>query len=261
MTVSRLPLLLSLASLGTITAACAPPPPAVAPAGVAYETAPRGVVYADQGPPTMAYQSFAPQLTDEPRRQWLWGVFLSAQARAYTFDAPGRWKPLREIDYVDDLGPHKRGDWNVSGRIELVGKDDTGSLFHEIFHAAFYGSPLHAGQDGEWKEAFCDAFRYVEEKELLPPPASSWVKKIDELTTMNMAQVQAMGGRYGWKFEYGYPAAIIVRRAGGTSQGLYALWNELTLLRQRTGRDVLDQYFGYPMAGIIEVIRQQKAVQ
>ena len=26
--------------------------------------------------------------------------------------------------------------------------------------------------------------------------------------------------------------------------------NELVLLRERTGRDVLDQYFGYPMAQI-----------
>jgi hypothetical protein len=277
MTFSRAHLLLAAVTLGAGLAGCAPPPPPVVapptiaapgdapPAAVVVQmaepgTTPRAIVNAE-GPPTMSYQDFLPELTDEPRRQMIWGLFLTAEARAYAFDAPGQWMPLRHIDYVDELGGRKKGDWNTSGRIQLVGKTDIASLFHEIFHSAFHRSYLRAGADAHWNEAFCDAFRYTQEKELLPSPASTWAKRIDEFALMNMEQAQAAPGNYKWKFVYVYPAAIVVRRSGGTSQGLYALWNELVLLRQRTGSDVLDQYFGYPMAKINEIVHRAKAAE
>ena len=171
-----------------------------------------------------ADEEFLPELTDEARRQWIGDFFLNAQARAYSFaDLPGHWMPLHHVDYVDDLGnKSKKGEWSLSGRIQLVGRTDVGSLFNDIFHAAYHRSPLHAGEDLHWKEAFCDAFRYTQEKELLPPPASSWVKKMDEYGATTMDQAQRRPAITTGSSSTSIPRRSS-RRSGGRRQGLYAL--------------------------------------
>jgi hypothetical protein len=192
----------------------------------------------------MPYENFLSELSDPQRRQWLWGVFQAGERQAYAFAAaPQLFVPLTRVNYIPPGG--KAGDWNPSGRIELVANADAGVLFHEIFHTVYHRSVLHAGSDVHWKEAFCDAFRYLAERELLPPPPSNWTGKIENFERMSFEEVRRAGGGAKWKAVYTYPASLIVRRAGGTMAGFRALWFGLIEARERAGRDILDDFFGY----------------
>jgi len=210
---------------------------------------------AAEGPPTMPFDAFLPEMSDGPRRKWLWTVFLAGQAQAWTFaKSPSVWITLRQIAYI--APGNKAGDWSSSGKIELLGNSEPGLIFHETFHTVFSRSGLHAGNDGRWGEAFCDAFRFVAERELLSPPASPWVGKIVAFENMSFEEARHAPGNARWKTIYTYPASLIVKRAGGTMAGLRTLWFELIAERQRTGVDLLDQFFGYSPEATLEEWQQ-----
>jgi hypothetical protein len=129
-------------------------------------------------------------------------------------------------------------------------------MFHEMFHPVFHPSEFHlmpngvishTDRDGAWSEAWCDAFRYYAERELLPEPRSGWVQRLDRLTQMTEAQVMAEGDSFT-KRKYTYPASLIVKRNGGANGSmttLRALWFDLIAKRAQAGAPVMDAFFGF----------------
>ena len=115
---------------------------------------------------TMAYSKFMVGCQDEAVRQRLWTLFSAAEKEAKRFaETPGHWVVLKEVVVVATGSI-----WTANGRIQLSPQCNPGTMFHEIFHTAFHKSVLHQGSDEGWGEAFCDAFRYMMEKQLLPQP-------------------------------------------------------------------------------------------
>ncbi len=200
--------------------------------------------------PSVPYGSFLADSDDEAKRQQLWSLFHAVEREAHAFVlSPDKWVTLVEVKLVPQQS--LAGEWTTSGVIHMKPDNTPGVMFHEVFHTAFHRSVLHAGKDVHWGEAFCDAFRYAAERELLPPPPSSWANSITRFTTMTEAQAMAPGnGSLGWKRAYGYPASIVVKRSGGTMEGLRKLWFELVALKQQRGTDVLDGYFGWVAPGV-----------
>lgn len=198
--------------------------------------------------PTMPFEAFLPEQEDGPQRQWLWKVFQASERQAWLFAAsPSAWVPLVRVDYAAFKGA-RAADWNSHGVIQVRAGDDPGVLFHETFHTVFHRSPFHAGRDIQWTEAFCDAFRFAAEREILPPPPSSWVEKIAKLSSMTYDEAGHAHHNAKWLAVYGYPASLVVRRSGGTLAGLRSLWYSLIELRRQRGGDVFDEFFGYSPA-------------
>ena len=150
-----------------------------------------------------------------------------------------RRSPIQRVD----VG-HDGAKWLPAGVIQLSPSADPGTLFHEIFHTVFHRSALHAGQDERWGEGFCDAFRFVTERELLPGPPSDRVKKVERYPSMSFAEVMAKSGEPVHDRKYAYPASVIPRRTDLTTKGLRKLWLELNALREARGAGVLDAFFG-----------------
>jgi hypothetical protein len=261
--------LLALASLATVVSGCAaeettpvvapPPPQAVAVAPVVTpvaEVAPPatraqpGIVTTTGGDPawanvpTMPYSHFLPNSQDEGRRQQFWTLFQRAEQEARQFpSSPSKWVPLVLAEYVSLATTS--GEWSPDGHIELKPENQPGVMFHEIFHTVYHLSELKTPGDGRWTEAWCDAFRYAAEKELLPTP-SNWVPKMTKITTQSEADF--MGDSVSkWKTNYAWPAALIIKRSGGTMAGLHALWVQLLAQKRARGGTVpiQNEFFGY----------------
>jgi hypothetical protein len=200
------------------------------------------------GWPSLPYEQFLPDTADTSRRQALWPLFHQAEAEAQAFAVPGDpWVPITRVEYGSE---RHAGEWSTTGVIQMKEGKDAGLMFHEIFHAAFHKSEFnssHTDRDGTWNEAFCDAFRYFAERQLLSE-RSGWVDKIDRMTTLTSEDAPDDGDGYSTR-KYKYPASLIVKRAGGPNGSLgtlRGLWYELiTLRRQGGGAPVLDQFFGY----------------
>ncbi len=193
--------------------------------------------------PTMAFSEFLSGYEDQQRRAWLWDLFRAAERQAKTF-APSsdRWIVLRQV-----VAKPNRAMWIEDGTIEIDPAFDPGTLFHEIFHTVFHKSPLRAGKDEPWGEAFSDAFRYMMEKQFVDRENSGWSLKIDRFLSMSYDAVMVSSGDPGHDRKYGYPAALIVRAASKDLKEFRKLWFTLLQQREQVGSDVLNDYFKYDM--------------
>ncbi len=201
-----------------------------------------------EGWPSLTYAGFLADSSDRARRERFWPLFHQAEAEAQAFaTSREQWVPIIRVEY--GAQGTASGDWTTSGVIQMKPDKDAGLMFHEIFHPAFHKSEFHVSQDdrdGAWSEAFCDAFRYYAERQLLPEPRSGWVRRLDRLTTMT--ESQALADTSFSRRKYTYPASVIVKRVGGPSgsmASLRALWFQLIVMRRQTGTTVMDQFFGF----------------
>ncbi|MEP7119944.1 MAG: hypothetical protein ABJE95_03495 [Byssovorax sp.] len=195
--------------------------------------------------PTMDRALFLVGDNEEPRKSRLWDLFRGAESHAKEFaSSPDRFVVIERVE-VGKNGAL----WFPSGVIQLAPNADPGTLFHEIFHTVFHRSALHAGKDESWGEGFCDAFRFVTERDLLPGPPSEWVTKVERMTSMSFDEVMAKSGDPAYDRKYAYPASVILRKTDKTTKGLRTLWFELNAAREARGGDVLDAFFGYEAVG------------
>lgn len=193
--------------------------------------------------PTMAYSNFMSGHPDEARRKELWDYFLVVERQAKNFARnQNEWKTLTSVS-VGTTGAK----WFSNGRIQLGANTAPGTMFHEVFHNSFNGSEFRGGEDNAWSEAFCDAFRYMMEKSLLPEPRSGWFSKVDGFTDMTYDQVMDRSGDKSFDRKYLYPASLIIRESGKDPSKFYALWFKLKDLRRQRNGDVLNAYFRYDM--------------
>jgi hypothetical protein len=200
--------------------------------------------------PLMPYSAFLPNGDDEGKRQAAWVLYQGAEREARTF-APGRWIPVVGVLYSSaDRGA---ADWSANTRlIHMQDKYDATTLFHEVFHPAFHNSefnPRPFDRDNAWNEAFCNAFRYYAEKELLPAQ-TDWARKFDRIATMS--QAEGLGNGDNRMRKYVYPAALVIKRAGGQRGSMdtfRTMWFELIAMRRQRGAPVLDEVFGFSPPG------------
>lgn len=193
--------------------------------------------------PTMNPAEFLPGYENRKRRAWLWRLFQEAEQQAKMFvESADRWIVLRRVVPKKDAAL-----WIEDGTIEIDPSFDPGTLFHEIFHTAFHKSSLLAGKDEAWGEAFCDAFRYMMEKQLLPQKHSDWFLKIDKYTTMSYDQIMISTADRAHDQKYGYPASRIVRAAAKNPLEFRRLWFTLLRLRKQSEVDILNDLFDYDM--------------
>lgn len=176
-------------------------------------------------------------LTEKSARARLWRLFVAAEQAARGFARqPAEWSEIRVVVESD------RALWTVDGKIEIpMAEDPEGAMFHEVFHSAFHHSALHAGSDELWGEAFCDAFRYVMERTLLPEP-SDWVKRMDVHLAAPVAAATVGDDQAR---QYWHPASLILRASSSSLEGLQRLWFRLLEKRQQVGGDILNEHFGY----------------
>jgi len=198
---------------------------------------------ADGAMPTKPYDQFLTDYPDEERRKLLWKDFRAAEHEAKTFAAsPERWVVIQRV-VVGTSGAK----WHAGGFIELAPMSEPGTLFHETFHTVFHKSVFHAGKDRGWGEPWCDAFRYIAEREILLPPPSGWVTKLQRYMTMTFDEVMAKSGDPKHDEHYAYPASLILKETDGTVAGLRRLWFELADKSEKQGGAVLDAFFRYSM--------------
>lgn len=216
------------------------------PAAVAVDAGVEAVVALEAGAPedqmpTMAYDQFLPEVSDEKERSELWSYFRAAEREAKKFaGTPERWVVIKKVEI--GKGPH----WGASGKIVITPKSGAGTLFHEIFHTAFQKSVFHPDpKEQAWEEGFCDAFRYAAEHDLVQGPPSDWASHIQKLTAMTYEEALASSKDHGLLKAYRFPASRIVKKSGGTLEGMRRMWFELTEKRNQTGRAVFDEYFGW----------------
>jgi hypothetical protein len=190
----------------------------------------------------MDYTNFLAGHPNEARRAGLWKYFLEVEREAKMFAGiENRWKPITSVVLGQGVPIYV-----TTGKIRLNLNSDW-AMFHEIFHDTFGQSPFNQGDDKAWGEAFCDAFRYMMEKEYLPDPRTKWFAKMDHFADQTYDEVMAKSGDRHFDQTYLYPASLIVRKANRDLRQLRVLWFELELLRLRNGTDVLNTYFGYDM--------------
>jgi len=193
--------------------------------------------------PTMDYAQFMAGHSDEAKRQQMWKYFLIVERQAKSLAGTrDHWKMLKSIT-LGNTGPK----WFPTGRLQLGETSRYGTLFHEVFHNTYNGSALHAGEDNAWSEAFCDAFRYMMEKAILPDPRTAWFVKVDHYSEMTFEQVMARSGDKHFDQQYCYPASLIIRKAEKDPRKFCELWFALQKLRAEKQTDILDAYFGYDM--------------
>jgi hypothetical protein len=201
---------------------------------------------ADDAYPALPYSEFLANGEDEGKRQAAWVLYHAAEREARTF-APGRWIPIAGVVYsTPDRGA---ADWSFNTRlIHMQDKYDGTTLFHELFHPAFHNSPFNTPprqRDSSWAEAFCNAFRYYAEKEFVPGE-TPWAAKFDRIA--NMTEQEGLGNGNRRMRVYVYPAALVIKRAGGRNGSMDTfrkMWFDLIALHQQRGGSVLDEVFGY----------------
>ncbi len=117
----------------------------------------------------MLHSDFLPTSYSANLRNTYWDLFQYACNRVEAFCPCNKLRV--EIRHVLDGGPNWSLKQNPEGSsfatIKVpVTHDDHGVIFHEVFHSAFHFSPLWRDHKNiKWGDAFCDAFRYILEKE------------------------------------------------------------------------------------------------
>jgi hypothetical protein len=171
-----------------------------------------------------------------------------AIAEARTFADTWTFCEITEVKVFQRTGDKEGGGGWVSlgpnkARIELCFTADFEAVYHEIFHSVFHPSPLHAGSDKNWGEAWCDAYRYFHD------PA--FTDKIDRhFLRRSYDEVKKNSGDWNHDKKYAYPCSLIIAQCGDYA-GFRRLWRELCQKREVSKKDVLTSYFSYdPQSGI-----------
>jgi hypothetical protein len=192
---------------------------------------------------------------DANLKSHLWNLFQQAEAEAKQFvqDASD-WYEIIEIQDIPE-GQRASWCWNDSQRTAVIKvapkRDDLGVFFHEIFHSAFHHSLLHGKfgeahepQDDSWGEGFCEAFRYLMEKHLLPNTPSAWVIDMENLLKAPFSETRAdTDSNYRG---YRYPGSLILKAANLEYSRLKELWFELLNNKSNhIGSSTLNEHFNY----------------
>jgi hypothetical protein len=190
----------------------------------------------------MDFASFLPGFSDDASRTRLWGLFEQAEPQALRFALPGKWITITSVS----AGP--TDSWS-DGRITVhVNRDEPGVLFHEIFRSAFQQCRFHDGRgDERWGDAFCDAFRYFMESQVGLASGSPWFARMDSLCGRTLEAILASpgsGGPMGVR-RCGYPASLIIARAGKDYARFRAIWFDLQEQRMQANQPLLDWKFAY----------------
>ncbi|HEX8202260.1 MAG TPA: hypothetical protein VF590_17415 [Isosphaeraceae bacterium] len=130
-------------------------------------------------------------------------------------------------------------DPRCEARIEWGLNTDLGVLYHEVFHSAFHASPLPSGEDEEWGDAWCDAYRFFHD--------GDFQKNIDQYCRMTFEQARSFGD---WNSDraYAYPCSLIVKKCDRDYEELKKLWFQLCQRRRDSRSDILNHDFGYSIA-------------
>jgi hypothetical protein len=136
--------------------------------------------------------SFLTTCNNSVLRNELFSLYKSGEAEAMTFAAWNNWKSIKDVCEGGALWWFDGTDAHIKIPADANHK---GAIFHELFHAAFFLTPLWSNKaninDG-WDNAFCDAFRYFIEVSLIRN--SPWLDEIKDRTA------QGKSLRYDKKF-------------------------------------------------------------
>ncbi|MDD4891570.1 MAG: hypothetical protein PHU85_16750 [Phycisphaerae bacterium] len=189
----------------------------------------------------MEFAAFLPDFSDQPLRTRLWGLFGQAEVEAQRFESGG-WITITSVL----AGPCNS--WS-DGRITLTPRaDDLGALFGEVFRSAFERCRFHnCGSDDRWCGAFCDAFRYFMERQLGLSAESPWFARNDSFCGQTLDAVLARPDCRDPMHDrrYGYPASLLIARAGRDYDMFRAIWFDLQEQRMQANQPLLDWKFGY----------------
>lgn len=190
---------------------------------------------------------FLPNSQDATLRQRHWELFKYAETRAKDFSPHNRLKV--KITHVYGGGSTWELKENTKGasyaKIHIPAtQDDLGAVFHEVFHSAFHFSPLWKDKgNNNWGEAFCDAFRYIIEREKLSNTTftcemESWMGKLDGAVVGTRKKDLAVG-----KEDYKYKpyASRLLNKCDRNHY--YTSFRQLWCKRNDNPSDPLDTYF------------------
>ena len=170
------------------------------------------------------------------KRSELWSIFDGACKEVKSFS--NSWCEITEV--LCDLEKNHL-EWGKEAKIRAIPlrEDNAGAILHEIFHSAYDGSPIYnlSERNKFWGDGFCDAFRYLKEKQL--KRESIIYSKIDVFKGNEAEIIRAIKAKDINSIQYHIPAALIVQRCKNY-EGFKMLWKDLN-----SAPVDLDSYFGF----------------
>jgi hypothetical protein len=153
-----------------------------------------------------------------------------------------KFYPITEVIYSN-----KDNFWAIKGNTSFISYNpdsDEGTLFHEIFHSIFHVSFLHNGSDDEkWGEAFCDAFRYFTEYQVLKNKESNWFLKIDRFSNLSYEEIMLNSTDQNYDKKYAYPASLIIKSVNKDFNKFKESWEYLN--NKKIDDNVCNTFFKY----------------